>query len=101
MGFPVILTPQSLEDLGGIVRYIALDRPERARVFGNLLIDQALSLGAFPEMGRVVPELNDPEVREIPHGSYRIVYEVFRNPTGIFVLRFWNAARGVPEIAKG
>jgi plasmid stabilization system protein ParE len=51
-------------------------------------------------MGRTVPEVGDPAVREIVHGSYRIVYELFRDPNAVFVLRFWHAARGTPE-ARG
>ena len=34
MGFPVILTPQSQEDLRDIVNYIAKDNPQKARDFG-------------------------------------------------------------------
>src|SRR5690349_20518308 len=101
MGFPVILTPQSQADLGGIIRYIAKDSPERAEAFGYLLIDKALSIGSMPEQGRIVPELKDPAVREIVHGSYRIIYELFRDPTVVYVLRFWHAARGTPEIREG
>ena len=51
MGWPVILTPQSQDDLREIVSYIARDSPDRARRFGNTLIDKALSIGTFPEMG--------------------------------------------------
>lgn len=100
MGFPVILTPQSQDDLAGIVRYIAKDNPDEAKAFGNLLIDKALSLGSLPERGRVVPELSEPSVREIIHGPYRIIYEVFHGPTVIYVLRFWHGAQGAPRIAR-
>lgn len=55
MGWPVVLTPQSQDDLREIVTFIARDSPERAQTFGNLLLDKALSLGAHPEMGRVLP----------------------------------------------
>lgn len=98
MGWPVILTPQSQVDLREIVSFIARDSPERARRFGNILIDKALSIGSFPEMGQVVPEVNDPSVREIIHGSYRIIYEVVHDPNAIFVLRYWHGARGTLEI---
>ena len=98
MGWPVILTEQSQHDLREIVVFIARDDQETARRFGNQLIDQALSIGNFPEMGRIVPEVGDPAVREIIHGSYRIVYELLRDPNAVFVLRFWHAARGTPEI---
>jgi plasmid stabilization system protein ParE len=101
MGWPVILTEQSQADLREIVCFIARDSAERARRFGNALLDQALSIGHFPEMGRVVPELGDPAVRELIHGSYRIVYELMRDPNEVDELRFWPAARGKPEVANG
>ena len=63
MGLRVILTPQSRDDLRKIVSYIARHNPERARSFGNELIDRALAIGSFPESGRSVPELSDPSVR--------------------------------------
>ena len=98
MGFRVILTPKSQNDLRVIVTFIAEDNPDRARTFGNELIDQALSLAAFPERGRMVPEIGDPAVREIVHGSYRIIYEIFSEQPTVYVLRFWHASRGAPSI---
>lgn len=98
MGCKVILTPQSLDDLEEIVTFIARGNPERARTFGNELIDSALSIATFPEIGRIVPEIGDPAVREIIHGSYRIIYEIFSDWETIYVLRFWHGARGDPEI---
>ncbi|CAN5565207.1 hypothetical protein BH18VER1_BH18VER1_22460 [soil metagenome] len=100
MGCPVVLTPQSQDDLREIVSFIARDSPEHARRFGYLLVDTALSLGAQPERGRAVPEQDDPAVREIIRGAYRIIYEVVRDPSAVFVLRFWHGARGTPEIPK-
>jgi plasmid stabilization system protein ParE len=41
MGCKVILTPQSLDDLEEIVTFIAKDNSERARTFGNELIETA------------------------------------------------------------
>src|SRR5690348_4713135 len=98
MDFKVILTPQALDDLRSIVFHIAKDNPSRARSFGNELIDSALTLATFPERGRVVPEIGDPSVREIIHGSYRIMYEVFPASRVVYVLRFWHGARGEPEV---
>lgn len=100
MGCAVIITPQALEDLGRIVQRIAADSPDRARAFGHALLDKALSIAAFPEMGRVVPEEKDPGVREVIHGDYRIIYEVFRDRGVIYILRFWHGARGEPELKR-
>ena len=80
--------------------FIARDSPARARSFGHLLVDTALSLKEQPERGRVVPEQEDPAVREIIRGAYRIIYEVVREPSAVFVLRFWHGARGTPALPK-
>lgn len=98
MDCKVILTPQAIEDLRQAVTVIAQDNPERARSFGNELIDRALSLGTFPERGRVVPEIGEPAVREIIHRPFRIIYEFFPEQAVVYVLRFWHGARGEPEI---
>jgi toxin ParE1/3/4 len=98
MGFKVIFTPQSLEDLKAIVSHIAKDNPPRARSFGNELIDRALTIITFPERGRIAPEIDESSVREIIHGSYRIIYEINAKSESIYVLRFWHGARGEPEI---
>ncbi|MEO6567736.1 MAG: type II toxin-antitoxin system RelE/ParE family toxin [Opitutaceae bacterium] len=100
MGWPVILTEQSWEDLREIVTFLARDDRQAARRFGYRLIDEILSIGNFPEMGRTVPELGDPAVREIVHGPYRIVYELMHDPNAVFVIRFWHAARGIPRVRK-
>ena len=99
MGCPVIITPTAIRDLERIVRFITRDSPQRAKRFGYALIDAALAIGPYPEMGRVVPEHDDPDVREMIHGSYRIISEVRRAPAAVYVLRFWHAARGTPEKA--
>jgi toxin ParE1/3/4 len=98
MGFKVILTPQSLNDLEEIVIFIAKDSPDRARIFGNELIDRALSTAILPERGRVVPEIREHFIREIIFGPYRIIYEIFPNQQTIYILRFWHGARGEPEL---
>jgi len=98
MGCKVILTPQSLDDLREIVSFIAQSNSERAKSFGNELIDHALTLAELPERGRVVPETSEPTVREIVHRPYRIIYEIFVEQNAVYVLRFWHGARGEPEI---
>jgi toxin ParE1/3/4 len=89
-----------VRDLETIVTFIAHDDPERARTFGHELIDRALSVARFPERGRITPEIGDPAVREIIHGRYRIIYELFPDTRTAFVLRFWHGARGEPEIKR-
>ena len=81
------------------MRYISVDAPDRAIQFGQFLISRTRVLERFPELGRIVPEFGDPLIREvIVHRNYRVVYRVNHREQLIEVIRFWHAARGVPEI---
>jgi plasmid stabilization system protein ParE len=98
MGYQVALSPSACRDLRDIVRYISLDSPERAVTFGQFLLNSTKHLGDFPEMGRVVPEFDDPCVREIVVRSYRIIHCVDHGDCRVDVARFWHSARGTPKI---
>jgi plasmid stabilization system protein ParE len=52
-------------------------------------------LRQFPELGAVVEERHDPEIREILCGSYRIIYR-FHRPT-VSVLAVYHGARMLGE----
>jgi plasmid stabilization system protein ParE len=40
------------------------------------IVNKSETLEPFPKAGRMVPEINDPNVREIFVYSYRLIYEV-------------------------
>ncbi len=98
MDFKIILSPRAIQDLQEIVRYIAFDNPRRAEEFGRELLNKTRALGSFPELGRCVPEIGEPHVREIIFKSYRIVYRVQHEQKLVEVSRFWHGARGTPLI---
>lgn len=98
MGYKVLISPHAREDLRVMVRFIARDNPSAAMRLGQLLIEKALSLESLPLRGRVVPELNEPAIREIIFKSYRIIYQISDESGVVAVLRYWHAARGTPEI---
>jgi plasmid stabilization system protein ParE len=98
MGHKVIVTPPAIEDLRTIVEYIAADNPTRAFSFDEELLNRALGLGELPNAGRIVPEVGDHPVREVIHQAYRIVYKIEATSRVVYVVRFWHAARGEPDI---
>lgn len=98
MGYKVILSASARRDLQEIVRYISLDAPERAIRFGQFLVSNTKRLAQFPEMGRVVPEFDNPSIREIIIRSYRVIYYVNHSSSRVDVARFWHGARGTPEL---
>jgi toxin ParE1/3/4 len=60
-------------DLERIGEHIAEDSPGYAAAFVRRVRDRARSLEEMGERGRIVPELNNPAVRELVVGSYLIV----------------------------
>jgi plasmid stabilization system protein ParE len=98
MGWKVIIAPSAQSDLADIVRYIAQHNSDAAARMGYELIIRAESLADFPEIGRMVPEFNQANLREIVCRSYRIIYRLQADDQQIQIVRFWHGARGFPHI---
>jgi toxin ParE1/3/4 len=98
MDYQVALSRSARKDLRDIVRYISVDAPDRALVFGQFLVSRTKTLAQFPELGRIVPEFNDKLIREIVIRSYRVIYRVDHERRSVEVARFWHGARGTPDI---
>lgn len=62
-------TKKSLKDLRAINDYISLDSTFYAARFVSKLIKRVDQLIDFPESGRIVPEKNVPEIRELIEGT--------------------------------
>jgi len=84
-------TPQALDDIEAICKFIARDSDYFAHLFANKVIEKAKTLEAFPNAGRIVPESNQEMIREIFHGSYRIIYRIREDE--IEVLTVHHSAR--------
>ena len=63
-------------DLRSAVEYIKKENPASAAAFLGQALETARSLAEFSERGHVVAELDDPEVRQLLVGRYRLLYEV-------------------------
>jgi hypothetical protein len=59
----------------------AVTRPFFARRFGQRVVLATQRLKEFPESGRMIPEADDPTLREIIVQGYRIMYRPFRSDT--------------------
>jgi plasmid stabilization system protein ParE len=94
MAGQVLVTEIANEDLGALVRFIARDDPAAAERFGLALVEKLKLLREQPFLGRMVPERGDPNLRELIHRPYRIVYRVRSDRQVVEVLRFWHGARG-------
>jgi toxin ParE1/3/4 len=88
-------TSRSIQDLREIGAFIARDNPNAARRWVARLKERAWKAAPFPYGGRIVPELNREDVREVFLKSYRIVYRIF--PDFIEVLTVFEGHRLLPE----
>ena len=73
-------------DLKGIFDYLSHDSPQYAEYLFERIFESIGNLKNFPEMGRRVPELKDPNMRELILQNYRIVYQYIENSIEIITI---------------
>ncbi len=69
----LIWTEPALSDLQAIYDFISKDSEYYARIFIGEIIESAEKLTDFPEIGRIVPEYQQEDIREILVQSYRVI----------------------------
>ena len=67
-------TPQAKNDLIGIAEFIGQNSRKYARIQIQRIRERVLQLKEYPNSGREVPELENPRIRELILGNYRIIY---------------------------
>jgi addiction module RelE/StbE family toxin len=72
----IMWTNEALARLRDIKRYIAQNNPDRATLFIQKIIDRTEILITSPQIGRIVPEISRPDIRELIFKNYRIVYRI-------------------------
>ena len=87
----VIWKEIAIDDLHSIHEYIAKDSKRYADRFIEKLIDRVSQLENFPKSGRVVPEFDSIDFRELIEGNYRIVYKILTDQ--IAIVRVHHSAR--------
>jgi toxin ParE1/3/4 len=92
MGVTVRWTSRALAGMNDSLEYIALDNPEAARRLGRRLKAATRALPRFPQRGRVVPELQDPRIRELLVGPFRVLYST-EYPGSLTILAIVRAER--------
>ncbi len=76
MAQALIWSHEALDDIDRIAEYISRDSRYHAQQVVERLFDLANELPTHPKLGRIVPELADPNVRERFLYSYRLIYEL-------------------------
>ena len=87
----VVWTKPGWANLEAAAEYLAQDSPRYAAALVRETREAARSLANFASRGRVVPEINDPSVRELFVWRYRLLYRI-KGPE-VQVLAFIHSAR--------
>ena len=87
----VVWTEAAWSDIEQLVAYVGRDSSHYAAAFAREVREASRSLSRLAERGRVVPEIENPSVREIFVRSYRLVYSVTAQV--VYILGFIHGAR--------
>lgn len=74
------------QNLKEIVTYIQRDSSVYAAEVAERLLAAVDRLERLPQLGRIVPEYQDPALRELLVGHYRVIYRVQGDTVGILAL---------------
>jgi toxin ParE1/3/4 len=85
-------TLSALDDVENIAAYIAKDSPFYASLTVSSFFDTVDILATNPNAGRVVPEFNQLNIRELINGSYRIIYKIV-NDNQVDIITIHHANR--------
>ncbi len=82
----------SLRDLEAVQAWYAEQGvPEVGARLVEEVFQRVQALADHPDMGRVVPEFDQPFLRELIHPPFRIVYR--RDPQRVRIVRVWRSER--------
>lgn len=80
--------------------YIAKNSPMNAKAVVREIIARAATLPENPRIGRRVPERDDPEIREVPARSWRVIYQLRANDVFIVTLVHRRRAPASEELGN-
>jgi len=86
------LTDSAIDDLRELQLYYDEQLvPQVGKRFVNEILDRIETLTNNPDIGRIVPEFDTDNIRELIHKPFRVVY--LRESMSIFVIRVWRSER--------
>jgi plasmid stabilization system protein ParE len=88
-------TDTALRHLEAIYRYIAQDSSAYAKRMVDRLTRRSQQIAEFPLSGRMVPEYQTTQIREVVEGPDRIIYYI--KPGQIDVLGVIHGAQNIPK----
>ena len=95
---PVDWAASARAALDEVITYISQDSSQAAIEVLEKTLEAGASLATFAERGRIVPESNDPTIRELFVFRYRLMYEV--REERVIILAFLHGARDFAALRR-
>jgi addiction module RelE/StbE family toxin len=92
----IVWTHRAITHLQEIATYIRAENPSAARRIHQQIRRATRRLVRYPRSGRMVPEIESEQVRELIVGHYRIIYEV--TETQVEILAIVHGTRDLPSL---
>jgi toxin ParE1/3/4 len=92
----VFWTDAALGQLESIRDYFARTSPEYAQKLVERLVNRSEKVADFPRSGRMAPEYEIDEVRQVIEGQYRIIYLIKEDQIEILAL-IHTSRKGLPQ----
>ncbi|MBU2591412.1 MAG: type II toxin-antitoxin system RelE/ParE family toxin [Nitrospinota bacterium] len=83
----VIWSPLAVDRASEIADYIARDKPSAAEKWIDTIFSKVEQLESSPEIGRILPEIDNSQFRELIYGNYRIIYRIETKQISILTIR--------------
>lgn len=94
----IVWSPLAIDRASEIAEYIVLDKPSAAENWINTIFTKVEQLEFPPEIGRIVPEVNNRQIRELIYGNYRIIYRIETKQVSILTIRHGKQILPIDEI---
>jgi plasmid stabilization system protein ParE len=76
MALPLAWSPEAIEDIEALAGYIERDSPWYAHAVASRIVATAETIPKHPRMGRIVPEIEQEDIRERFVYGFRLIYRI-------------------------
>ncbi|MCM0589733.1 MAG: type II toxin-antitoxin system RelE/ParE family toxin [Gloeotrichia echinulata DVL01] len=94
----VFWTETAVNHLSSIYSYISHNSPQYAQRLVERLTHRSEQIALFPLSGRIVPEFETKQIREVIEGSYRIIYYI--KPEQIDIIAVLHGSQQIKSIEE-
>ena len=92
----IFWTDAALNQLEAIRDYLAQTSPKYSQRITERLVNRSEQIAAFPRSGRMVPEYEIDEVRQVIEESYRIIYLIKEDQIEVLAI-IHTSRKGLPQ----